>query len=104
MKFLISCLFTLLLTGCSSSFTEVKQLDDKAYVQLTGQISQGILSIDGNEISLQSAETFELDGNTVAKFELSSGTHLIEVTRSGKTVVKRKIYVTNGTVFEVVVP
>ncbi|GAA6186294.1 MULTISPECIES: hypothetical protein [Alteromonadaceae] len=104
MKLLVAFIFAVFLAGCSSSFSEVKQLDDKAYLQLTGNIASGSLSIDGKQISLQQADKFKIDGNLVTKFEISSGTHLIEIVRNDKTVVKRKIYVTNGNVFEVNVP
>jgi len=104
MKSIIAVLFIAFLSACSTSFTEVKQIDDKAYLQLTGVIANGTLTIDGQAIDLASAETFKLDGNAVAKFELASGNHMIEVSKNGKVVVKRKIYVSNGNVFEVIVP
>ena len=104
MKLIVASIFVIFLAACSTSYNEVKQMDDKAYLQLTGKISSGTLVIDGNIIDLENAEKFELDDILVAKFELKSGTHLIEVTRNNQTVVKRKIYVTNGNVFEVIVP
>lgn len=104
MKSIIAVVFTLLLGACSSSFTEVKQVDDKAYLQLTGAIDDGTLLINDQSIDLGVAEKFEIDGNEVAKFEIASGTHLITVSRNGQVIVKRKIYVTNGNVAEVIVP
>lgn len=104
MKLFITCLLAIVLSGCSTNFSEVKQLDDKAFLQLTGNIENGFLIIDDKKIDLTEVDIFTLDGQSVAKFEVQTGTHLIEVLKKDKTVVKRKIYVTNGNVFEVIVP
>ncbi|RVT43055.1 hypothetical protein EMM73_17795 [Rheinheimera sediminis] len=105
MKYLICLVFSLLLSACSTGFTEVKQVDDKAYLQLSGNIQGTILVLDNTTtVHLDSADTFSLDGETVAKFDLSVGSHQIEISRGQQVLVKRKIYVTNGNVFEVRVP
>ena len=94
MKSIIAVLFIAFLSACSTSFTEVKQIDDKAYLQLTGAIANGTLTIDGQAIDLASAETFKLDGNAVAKFELASGNHMIEVCSSMRYILRA--HVTRG--------
>ncbi|MFQ3198925.1 MAG: hypothetical protein ACI8R9_001584 [Paraglaciecola sp.] len=104
MKLIMTCLFAIMLSGCSTNFSEVKQVDDKAFLQLTGNFENGFLIIDGKGIDLTQVDTFTLDGQNVAKFEVQTGTHLIEILKKDKTVVKRKIYVTNGNVFEVIIP
>ncbi|MFT6898583.1 MAG: hypothetical protein ACJA13_003007 [Paraglaciecola sp.] len=104
MKLIMTCLFAIILSGCSTNFSEVKQLDDKAFLQLTGDFENGVLIIDDKKIDLTQVDTFTLDGQKVAKFAVQTGTHIIEVLKQEKTVLKRKIYVTNGNVFEVIVP
>ena len=92
------------MTACSTQYTEIKQIDDKAYIQLTGEIGSGVLHIDDVKTDLSGADTYSLDGAIVARFEVKTGTHLIRIAKKGVDVVKRKIYVTNGNVFEVIVP
>lgn len=105
MKHLIFLVFSLFLSACSTSFSETKQVDDKAYLQLSGNIKGTTLILDNTtSVQLDDADTFSLDGETVAKFDLSVGSHQVEITRGQQVLVKRKIYVTNGNVFEVRVP
>jgi ferric-dicitrate binding protein FerR (iron transport regulator) len=97
MKYMICLVFSLLLSACSTSFSEIKQVDDKAYLQLSG-------NLQGTTLVLDNTTTVQLDGETVAKFDLSVGSHQVEISRGQQVLVKRKIYVTNGNVFEVRVP
>lgn len=104
MKKLITCIFILMLAGCSSSFNQVKQVDDQAYLQLSGDLTGATMYLDGQQIDIANSDSFKLDGAIVTKFAINSGTHLLEIKKQNSTVVKRKIYVTNGNVFEVNVP
>lgn len=107
MKLWISALFVLLLSACSTQFQTVTQVDDKAFLQLSGNFADTVLQLDNQPpISLAdgSVETFDLNGATVAKFELSTGSHQVQVTRNGQVLVKRTLYVSQGNTVEVRVP
>lgn len=105
MKYMICLVFSLFLSACSTGFSEIKQVDDKAYLQLSGNIQGTTLVLDDSTtVQLDDADTFKLDGEAVAKFDLSVGSHQVEIRRGSQVLVKRKIYVTNGNVFEVRVP
>jgi len=107
MKLWISALFVLLLSACSTQFQAVTQVDDKAYLQLSGNFIGSVLQLNNQPpISLAdgNVETFNLNGATVAKFELSTGSHQVQVTRDGQVLVKRTLFVSQGNTIEVRVP
>jgi hypothetical protein len=62
------------------------------------------LSINDQPIPLDNVESFSLNGETATQFSVGSGTHVVELRKGGQTLVKRKIYVSNGNVFEVRIP
>jgi hypothetical protein len=103
-KGLIFVVFSFLMLACTSSYESVTQVDDsKAFILLTGDFKEASLQINKNSpIALSSnIETYKLDGQTVAKFEVNSGTNTVKVFKNGQLVVNRKIYVTNGNSIEV---
>ncbi|MFQ3248945.1 MAG: hypothetical protein ACI9O6_000749 [Glaciecola sp.] len=103
-KGFIFLLFSFLMLGCTSSYESVTQVDDtKAFILLTGNFEGASLQINKNDPILLSdkIETFKLDGNTVAKFEVRSGTNEARVYKDGILVLYRKLYVTNGNSIEV---
>lgn len=107
MKATLLIVIAFILSACSAGFSSSTQVDDKAYLQLTGDFSNTILIInDQQPIMLDSSDvnTFKLKGEKVAKFDLPPGSHTLEVLRNNATVVKRKIYVSNGNTFEVRIP
>jgi outer membrane lipopolysaccharide assembly protein LptE/RlpB len=105
MKKFISILFVTLLSACSSNFQSATQVDDIAYLQISGDFTDAELIINGNQaVSLNDADTFKLNGQKVAKFNLTLGNNVIEIKRNQKTLVKRKLYVTQGNTVEVRVP
>ncbi|WP_133408044.1 hypothetical protein [Parashewanella tropica] len=92
------------LVGCGSSYKASTQVAEGAFLQLSGDFWNTTLKIDGQtsmEISEDSVESFDIGDKEVVRFDLTPGTHLVEILRGGKVVVKRKIYVSNGNVFEV---
>ena len=104
MKNILLITFVFMLSACSAGYSSSTQVDDKAYLQLAGDLSNTVLIInDQQPIMLDSGEvnTFKLNGEKVAKFDLPAGSHTVEVLRNNTTVVKRKIYVSNGNTFEV---
>ncbi|MFT4937223.1 MAG: hypothetical protein ACI88A_000237 [Paraglaciecola sp.] len=107
MKIVIAFIVSVLLVGCNSSYQSVSQVDGTiAYLQLGGKFIGHQIQID-EQPAIQLTEglisTFEIDGKTVTKFEISPGTHRVKVSKSGVTVIDRKIYVTSGNTFEVLV-
>jgi predicted Ser/Thr protein kinase len=98
---------TAFLMGCSSSYNSVSQSDGSiAYLQLSGDFLEHQIQIDEQtpiQLTEDTISTFEIDGKTVTKFEISSGTHRVKLSRSGVTIIDRKIYVTSGNTFEVLV-
>jgi hypothetical protein len=107
MKNILLITIVFMLSACSSGFSTSTQVDDKAYLQLAGNFANTVLIInDQQPIRLDSNDvsTFKLNGEMVAKFDLPTGSHTVEVLRANTTVVKRKIYVSNGNTFEVRIP
>ncbi len=106
-KIMLIVLCTFYLSGCSSSYESTTQVEEGAYLQLSGNFLNGTLIIDDNlqvNLSEENTKTFELQGKLVAKFPISIGKHTIKIIKDNKVMVNRKIYVSNKNVFEVVVP
>lgn len=100
-------IFSAFLMSCTSSFSTVNQVEDRAFLQLEGHFNGTQLIIDETapiNISEESVKSFELNGRLVVRFPLTKGTHSIKVLRGESVVVNRKIYVTNANTFEVIVP
>ena len=103
-KGIMFVLFSFLMLGCSSSYETVAQVDDtKAFILLTGNFDNASLQINTNTPIILSSDiqTYQLDGKKVAKFEVTSGTNVVKITKDGNLVVNRKIYVSNGNSIEV---
>ncbi len=103
-KGIVFVLFSFLMLGCTSSYESVTQVDDtKAFVLLTGNFKGASLQINTNPriLLLDNIETYKLDGEEVAKFEVVSGTNVIKVYKNDVLVVNRKLYITNGNSIEV---
>jgi hypothetical protein len=107
MKILSILFFVLIATGCQTNYQTVTQADDSiAYVQLAGDFWGTELILDENppiQVSPEKFDSFKLDGKEVIKFELSTGSHRVKILRAGKVLVDRKIYVSDGNTFEVIV-
>ncbi len=96
----------LYLSGCSSSYESTTQIEEGAYIQLSGNFLNGTLIIDDLQVNLseENTKTFKIQGKVVAKFPISTGKHTIKIIKDNQVVVNRMIYVSNKNVFEVVVP
>ncbi len=97
----------LYLSGCSSSYESTTQIEEGAYIQLSGNFLNGTLIIDDDlqvDLLEENTKTFKIQGQVVAKFPISTGKHIIKIIKDNQVVVNRIIYVSNKTVFEVVVP
>lgn len=101
MKLLFTIFFALFMTACSTSYQQVTQVDDTAFLQITGDLDGKQLILNGVSINTEEVESYQLDDTTVTKFRIPVGSHKLEIIENGKTTVKRQFYVTNGNVFEV---
>jgi hypothetical protein len=100
----IAIIFLCLLSACGT-YQASTQTDNSSYIQLSGDTSKVEIIIDGNNIGkLDNFQKFNLEGGEVTRFELEPGVHVVEALRSGKTILKRKIFITEGNVFEVRLP
>ncbi|NRA84692.1 MAG: hypothetical protein HRU22_13275 [Gammaproteobacteria bacterium] len=107
MKKIITLVLALLVSACSSHYESTTAVDDIAYLQLSGNFMGTSLVIDNAKamvLTSQRIETYKIDNKLTAKLPLSIGTHLVSVNRQGKTIVKRKFYISSGQTFEVIVP
>lgn len=107
MKKLIMLAAVFLLGACSTSYNSVKQLDDKAYILVTGNFDGSYLNIDKNttiNLDDSSVDSFKENGKEVVKFQVGAGTHTIVIKKDNSIIVNRKIYVTDGNTFEILVP
>jgi uncharacterized protein YcfL len=105
LRYLLSAMCIFSLIGCGS-YKAITQSESGSFLQLKGNYQNSNLSID-NHPSIQidkNQKTFTLNGEQVIKFTVSAGTHTIKISRDGSEVVNRKIYVSEGNVFEVMVP
>jgi len=98
--FIVVALF--MVTGCGT-YRESVQVDDKAYLLLIGEPDGNIVTIDDSKpIELgKDTTSFNLNGKTATKIEVSIGSHIVKVTKAGVLTVNRKFYVSTGTSFEV---
>lgn len=103
-KPVIAFILLCLISACGT-YQATTQTDNSSYIQLSGDSSKVEIVIDGNNLGLlDNFQKFNLEGAEVTRFELESGVHEVEALRSGKTILKRKIFITEGNVFEVRLP
>ena len=103
-KQLLAIIVALILAACTSVQYNTQE-SDEAYLQLQGNYMGTVLSIDGQQITIDdSIETFELNGEQVAKFPISLGKHQVKVSRANQVLYLRQIFVSNGQTVEVAVP
>jgi hypothetical protein len=104
MKVFFAILITLTLSACGS-YQQTIQVDDQSYIQLSGDPEGVEIILNGKSLGkVENFNSYDLDGTKTTRFEITPGTHIIELTRTGETLIKRKIYVTEGNAFEVKLP
>jgi len=98
-------LLSFLLTACGS-YQSVTQSEEAAFIQFMGKPQLLELSIDGAVFGKLGSdfESFNLNGETATRIQLSPGSHEIKLSREGKTIIHRKIYLSEGNIFEVNLP
>lgn len=102
MKKILIILMLFVVTACGT-YRQSVQVDDNAYLLLIGDPSGSVVTIDdGKPIDLsQETTSYDLNGKTATKIQLSIGSHTVKITKSGEITVNRKFYVSTGTSFEV---
>ena len=105
MKYLLVVSSLLLLAACGS-FTSVTQTEEGTFLQLIGNRSGVVLVIDDkSQLNLEAdTKSFDLNGKIATKIVVSPGQHRIKIKRGGSLLVDRSIYVSEGNVFEVMIP
>ena len=106
MKYLTLLFATLfVLSGCGS-YKATTQAEEYSYIQLKGNFMGTTMTIDEQApiVIGKDTKTFKLNGEKVAKFYIARGTHTIQIHRQNTIVVNRKIFVSDGNTFEVIVP
>lgn len=123
---LFFCVFTLGLSGCGGVYSQSVQVDDNAYILLTGDSFDGkvlvindeqevhlmdrAVPVDGNTSQAQNnyvktvrgrAFSFDLNGKNAIKIEIPAGKHNVKIYDNGNLVVNRDFYVSTETSFEV---
>lgn len=97
----------LLLAACTTHYASTTEVDDQAFLRLTGNFEQALMQVDSQPvIALDSQDVSRYDdhGEQIIKFEIPVGKHEVKVTRNGQLVVHRVMFVTNGNSFEVRIP
>lgn len=104
MKALITLILATLLSACGSYQTSA-QSEPASYIQFVGEAEQQTFSLNGKDQGKLSAlKSFNENGRELTRIEVPAGTHTLEVMDAGKTLIKRKIYVSEGNAFEVQLP
>ena len=95
----------LALAACTT-YHGVTQTHAGSFLQLSGDFQNTELSIDEQTPILidKSVKIFKVDGKRVAKFAISEGTHTVKISKNGQIIVSRKVFVSEGNAFEVIVP
>jgi uncharacterized protein YxeA len=101
-KLLIIIMALFMITSCGT-YRQSVQVDDNAYLLLIGDPKGSVVTIDnGKPIDLsQETTSYDLNGKTATKIQLSIGSHTVKITKGGEITVNRKFYVSTGTSFEV---
>jgi len=98
-------LLSILLASCGS-YQTTTQSDEIAYLQFIGDPQLETLTIDGKLSGTLGSdlESFDLNGNTATRIQILPGKHEFTLSKSGEVIMHRKIYVSGGNVFEVILP
>jgi uncharacterized protein YcfL len=103
MKKLILLFGLVLMLSACGSYQQTVQVSDKAYLLIIGEPAGGVVTIDNGKPLVMEKDTvsFDLNGQTATKIEISIGSHTVNITKNGELKVHRKFYVSNGNSFEV---
>lgn len=102
---IILSVFIIPLSGCTSNYSSVTQVEDSGFILLKGNFNNSTLYVDDIEIAIDSTVTqYMLNEQMVSKFPISVGVHSIKVIRDDITLVRKKILLSNGQTVEILVP
>jgi len=103
MKILLTILSIILALTACGSYQETVQIDDKSYLLIIGDPSDSVVIIDdGKPLELgKDTVSFDLNGVTATKIEITIGSHTVKIIKNGKIKVNRKFYVSTGNSFKV---
>jgi hypothetical protein len=102
---IILSVFIIPLSGCTTNYSSVTQVEDSGFILLKGNFNNTTLYVDDNEITIDlSVSQYMLDEQMVSKFPISVGVHSIKVMRDETTLVRKKILLSNGQTVEILVP
>jgi len=103
MKILLIILGIMLTLTACGMYQQTVQVDDKAYLLIIGDPSGNVVTIDNAKpIELEKdTVSFDLNGATATKIEITIGAHTVKIVKNGKLKVNRKFYVSTGNNFEV---
>jgi hypothetical protein len=106
MKHFFALLMSVFLLAACTRYQSVTQTEAGSFIQLKGSFRDAELVIDSQPPILLDGKqkTFKLNGVEVMKFAVSQGTHRVQVVKNGSIVVDRKIFISEGNAFEIIVP
>jgi hypothetical protein len=106
MKHYFSLLLCVFLLAACHTYQSVTQTEAGSFIQLKGNFRDAELLIDAQPAIILDAKqkTFSLNGAEVMKFAVSVGTHRVQVIKNGNIAVDRKIFISEGNSFEIIVP
>jgi hypothetical protein len=98
----VASLLLLVLSGCGT-YSQSVQVDDHAYLLLTGNPEGNVVVIDdGKPIDLsKETKSFVLNGQQATKIKIPIGKHTVKVAKNGVLMINRVFYVSSGNSFEV---
>ena len=101
-KFFLIFGLAIMLSACGS-YQHTLQEQDRAYLLIIGDPNGVVVTLD-DTASLELGKdtvSFDLNGQTATKIEISIGTHSVHITKNGNLKVHRNFFVSNGNSFEV---
>ena len=103
-KALMIATLVALLAACGT-YQTIEQSEPGTYLQLVGKTDNIILQLDQQStLDLDNAKSFDQNGKRVTKIAIQPGVHRVTLTRGGALLVDRKIFVSEGNAFEILIP
>ena len=103
-KALMIATLVALLAACGT-YQTTEQSSPGTYLQLVGKPDNVILTVDQKTTTdLNNAKSYDQNGKLITKFAVLPGVHRVTLTRNGKLLVDRKIFVSEGDAFEILIP
>jgi len=106
MRFFLIVLALMVMAGCADIQRQVGAPENQAGIIFYGNLRSAEASIGTIHISdLGSAKgQFKLHDTSAIQYTLDPGTYQIKITRSGRLLVNRKLFLSDGQMLEVNIP